>query len=313
MPTRTKVVLCIVLMLGSCAAYAGQTPGQSQPQATGPVVGTPIPPGAVVMIWRAEVKPGHYAAQQKAAAASARASTKIEGMPTFLAMTAEAGPSEVWFLTPFTSLAEVDKMYEAFGRVPATQLAELEQANDLEAAHYNSMRSLLVRYREDLSLDASFNVSPYRSMSVTFYRVRPGRSQEFAEGAKQVLAAWKKTNVGLRVAGFEVEAGGPAGTFVFMRPMKKAVELMPPESVEKAYLAALGPDAAAQMEKGLGDILVSEEQFIFSFSPRMSNVPASYAAADAFWRVPGVGVAKAGEPAKKAGEPQKKAVEPVKK
>jgi hypothetical protein len=312
MPSRTKLVLCTVLMLAACAAYATQAPGQQKSPATGPVALAPIPPGAVVMIWRAEVKPGHSVVQQKAAAASARASAKIEGMPTFLAMTTVTGPSEVWFMTPFGSLAEIDKMYEAFGKVPAARMAELDQIGDQEAAHYNAMRGILVRYREDLSLDASFNVSLYRSMSATVYRVRPGQARQFAEGAKAVLAAWKKANVGLRVAGFEVLGGMPSGTFIFFRPMKLAADLVPPDAVEKAYLQALGPEAAAQMEKGLSDIISSEEQWIFSFSPKMSSVPASYAAADPFWRVGAPEVAK-GEEAGKKVEAQKKPVAPAKK
>lgn len=306
MPSRSTLLLSIVLMLPACAAYAGQAPAQPKPRMPESVATTPIPSDAVLMIYRAEVKPGHTVAQQKAAAATARASAKIEGMPTFLAMTAVAGPSEVWFLTPYQSMAEIDKLYEAFDKVPAAQLAELDQIGDQEGAHYNAMRSVLARYRGDMSLDASFNVAPYRSMSVTIYRVRLGQERQFAEAAKKVIAAYKKAIGSFHIAGFEVVAGAPSGTFLFMRPMKMAAELLPTAELRKAYVDALGQDVAAQLDKAQGDMLVSQEQFIFTFSPKMSSLPASYAAADPFWRITAPAMAKPGEPQKKAAEPVKK-------
>jgi hypothetical protein len=300
---RTSVtLLSIVLVLGVGVASA-QPQGQNAAQAAEPTANAPIPAGAVVMIYRCEVKPGHSVAQQKAAAATSRAIAKAGG-PNLLAMTALTGPSEVWFLVPYNSLTEVDKAYEAMAKTPAIVQAELDQLNDLEGAHYNTMRSVLALYREDMSLDASFNVSPYRAMSVTTYRVRPGRTREFAEGAKMVMGAYKKLNVGLRIAGFQVLGGAPSGTFIFMRPIKTASQLLPPDDVRKAYVEVLGgQEAMEKMEKALGDIIVSSEDAIFTFSPKMSNVPASYASADPFWRV---------TPAMAKTE-LKKAVEPVKK
>lgn len=300
---RTRIaLLSVVLILGVGVAYA-QPQSQAPPQAAEPTASAPIPAGAVVMIYRCEVMPGHSLAQRKAAAATSRALAKAGG-PNLLAMTAVTGPSEVWFLFPYNSLADVDKAYEAMAKAPATVQAEIEQLDDLEGAHYNTMRGVLALYREDMSLDASFNVSPYRAMSVTTYRVRPGRTREFVEGVKMVIGAYKKLNVGLRIAGFQVLGGAPSGTFVFMRPIKTASQLLPPDDLRKAYVEALGgQEAIEKVEKAVGDILVSSEDALFTFSPKMSNVPASYASADPFWRV---------TPAVAKTEP-KKAVEPVKK
>lgn len=65
------------------------------------------------------------------------------------------------------ALADIDKMQDAMANAPATVQAELDQLNDIEGTHYSTMRSVMALYREDMSVDASFNVSPYRGISVT--------------------------------------------------------------------------------------------------------------------------------------------------
>jgi len=298
------ILIASLLALGLGLAYAGQAQGQAAPQAT-PAASAPIPDGAVVMIYRCEVKPGHRVAQQKAATATSRALAKAGGS-NMLAMSAVTGPSEMWFVFPYESLAGVDKMYEAMAKAPAAAQQELDQLDDAESAHYNTMRGVLAVYRGDMSLDASFNISPYRAMEVTTYRVRMGRERDFTEGAKAVLAAWKKTNAGLRIAGFQVLGGAPSGTFIFMRPFKAASELLPPPALQKSYAQALGgQEMIEKMEKGLADIIISSEQTIFMFSPKTSNVPAFYAASDPYWKVDAPGATKI--------ETKKKAVEPAKK
>ncbi len=306
---RPIALLAVVLFLGTVVAFA-QEP--TTPQPAQPAAMTPMPAHAVVMAYRCEVKPGHAVAQQKAAAATSRAIAKAPGGMSLLAMSSVTGPSEVWFLMPFDSLADMDKANEAVAKAPAAVQAELDQLNDVEGSHYNAMRSMILIYREDLSLDASFDVMPFRAMSVSTFRVRPGRTREFEQGAKQVMAAYKKIDRAVHFAAFEVLGGAPSGTFIFMRPMKGMAELLPSDEVEKAFVEAMGgQDSLAKIDKGMGEVLAGMEDAVFTFSPKMSAVPASYAKADPYWRITAPAPVKA--EAKKEAEQPKKSAEPVKK
>lgn len=300
MPRSVVIFLSLVLALFGAAAVAAQPRGQGAPEAAQAAANAPIPTGAVVWVYRAEVKPGQAVAQEKAAAATARVYADLPGVATFLAMKSEVGPSEVWFLVPYQSVAGIDEENDAMERIPPARMAEMRETGSREDSHYSRTSSMLLKYREDLSLGASFDVSAYRMMSVETYRVRPGRTEEFVGMGKKIVAAYKEAVPGLRFAGFEVLAGAPRGTFIFMMPMKKMAELVPGEATEKAFADAMGKEAMAQLQKESGSVIAGSEEFVFSFSPKMSALPARYAAADPFWRVT--------EPAaaKKPPEPPKK-------
>ncbi len=285
MPRSAVIVLSLVFALLAGVVVAAQPQGQGASQAAQMAANAPVPAGAVVWVYRAEVKPGQAVAQEKAATATARAYARLPGASSFLAMKSEIGPSEVWFVVPYLTVAGIDEEKDAMEKVPPARMAEMREIGSQEDSHYSRTSSMLLKYRDDLSLGASFDVSAYRMMSVETYRVRPGRTEEFVGMGKKIVAAYKEAVPGLRFAGFEVLAGAPRGTFIFMMPMKKMAELVPGEAAEKAFADAVGKEAMAQLQKESGSVIAGGEEFVFSFSPKMSALPARYAAADPFWRV----------------------------
>jgi len=160
-------------------------------------------------------------------------------------------------------------------------------------------------YRPDLSYKPeSCNVAKTRYVDLAAYRIKLGKDDDLAAGAKAIFSAYAKGNVDMCLLAYEVTAGAPSGRFLFinmMGPMK--FPDAEPER-EKAMKAGMADSMYQQLMQGTGDVLVSMEDNLFEVKPGMSLPAQSVIDADpGFWKPKAVAAKVAKPPA--PAEPKK--------
>jgi hypothetical protein len=226
-------------------------PGIASPQAmTGPA--------KVLSVGREIVKPGKSTLHAKWETAWARALEAAKYSDHFIAMASVTGPNEVWFMSGYNSLEEMQKAYDA-SDANAAVAAVTDRYLPAESEYLQDGRSMILTLREDLSYSTGRAMSELRFVSVTRLLVRPGHAAEFVEARAAVKAA--------------------AGR-------KSLTELDDAAKVhaDPTYLAALGADWTKRNAALVQAYEASADTDLFSVSPGMSVVPKEWIAADPFWK-----------------------------
>jgi hypothetical protein len=245
----------------------------------------PAQPPAVIQVGREVIKQGKGAAHRKTEQEFASALRKAKFPYYYLGLSNESGPSEVWFLSGFPSFAAMEEGDKLSDKAPLKTELEMADAHDGELRSDN--HSMTAVFRKDLSYLPA-NGTPLGKthyMSIDMYRARLGHGQDVTEGAKQILAAYGKANLSVTVLGYEVVAGAPNGTYLFLAPMESLKQMDDTPNNDKALAAAMGAENMQRMEKSEGDVFQTMESFLFSVSPEMSYLPKEVEDVDpAFWR-----------------------------
>jgi len=245
----------------------------------------PAQPPAVIQVGREVIKQGKGAAHRKTEQEFVSAFRKAKFPDYYLGLSTESGPTEAWFLSGFPSFAameEGDKLIEK-----GSLKTELEMADAHDGELRTDNHSMMAVFRKDLSYLPA-NGTPLGKthyMSIDLYRARLGHGQDVTEGAKQILAGYEKAKLGVTILGYQVIAGAPNGTYLFLTPMGSLKEMDDMANNDKALAAAMGADNLQRMEKGEGDVFQTMETFLFSVSPEMSYLPKEVEDLDpTFWR-----------------------------
>ncbi len=241
-------------------------------------------PPKVLQIQMEIVKPGKGPAHDKHEAAwtAALVNAKYKGA-AWLGMNSVSGPSEAWWLVGFDSFDAFEKeakMQEASPTV--TGITQQMLAGD--ADFLNGGRSVLCAYREDLSNAGEIKLGEMRYFNVRTIRVRPGHNSEYEDIRKMVVAAQKQANVpNVHNAVYQVASGAPNGTFLIFTPLKTLAEADAPPN--QAYRDALGDSGRAKIADLQSKSILSSEDAIFAFNPKMSNMaPETVAQDPGFWK-----------------------------
>jgi len=137
--------------------------------------------------------------------------------------------------------------------------------------------------RDDLSYKPAVKLGEMRYFNVRTVRVRPGHDNEYVEIRKLVNAARDKASTDEHQAVFQIVAGAPRGTYLVFTPIKSAAQF--DEGPNQAYQDALGDEGRQKLADLANKAIVSSEDTIFAFSPKMSNPAAGMVAADpAYWK-----------------------------
>ncbi len=251
---------------------------------------TPAP--NYIQIFREEVKVGHTAGHAKTEAGWPRAFAKANWPTNYMALTSVTGPNEAWYLTAWDSLAAWEKDTAAIAANSALQ-TETDRLSAEDAQHLNNGRSIVARYRADLSHRPGVNIATQRYFSITIVRVRPGRNEDFETARKINVAAHVKTGVNDNHSVYQVLTGMPAGTFLIITPMKSLAEVdAAPQLHGQAYRDAIGDDGRKKLSELASSSTISAETNYFAFSPGMSYPSQAFIDADpAFWKPKPVKVA----------------------
>jgi hypothetical protein len=236
---------------------------------------------AFIRLIREDVKPGRTADHEKLEAGWPAAFERAKSTDFYLAMESMTN-NEAWFLVPFTS-------YAAYGesltreRDPglAPELARLSRADgDL----INSVRTVELRARPELSHGAFPDLAKQRYWEVTVFRMRQGGSEAMAQAAKVYAAAMDRAGnkMGFRV--YEVLAGMPAPTYFIFSSVTSFGDFDKLLAEGEATMKAMTADDAPTGKK-FDESLMSSETFRMQLSPEMSYVPKDVRASDpGFWK-----------------------------
>lgn len=245
----------------------------------------PAQPPNVIQIGREAIKQGKGTAHRKVEADFANAFRRAKFPFYYVGLTAESGPTEVWFISGYASFAAMEESDKLSEKEPLKTELEMLDARDGELrSDAHTMTAVL---RKDLSYMPA-NGTPLgktRYFAIDLYRARLGHEQEVAEGGKTILAAYEKAKLDVTILGYQVVAGAPSGTFVFLVPMESLKQMDETTDNQKALAEAAGPETLQRLQKGEGDTFQTMETMLFSVSPEMSYVPKDVEDVDAtFWR-----------------------------
>ena len=261
------------------------------------------PPPKVLTITREFTKAGRAGSvHDKAESAFVQAFSRAKWPTHYFGMTSLSGKSRALFFTPYESFEAWEKDAQATEK-NAPLSAALDRASAADGELLDSSDQGIFVYREDFSLRAPVDIPHMRYIEIGVFRVKQGRDKEWEEGLKMVLAASEKSDPQAHWACYENVYGAPAGTFLFITPLKSASEIDHNLQQGKQFVAAMGEDGM----KKLGELSVasieSSESNVFAFNPRMSYVPDEWSAADPdFWRPKSAGAPVAKPPAENKKE-----------
>lgn len=233
-------------------------------------------PPKVLSIFREEIKAGRGSAHENLETGYVQASQKAKWPVYYLAMTAEVGGSDAWFVTAYPSFAAMAKD-RADSRKNTQLTAEYDRLDARDAEFRTGQRSILCALNEELTIGGGFDITQMRYFSVNTVRVRPGHDQEWQEARRLIAEAVKKAIPDAHSVVYSVTAGMPSGTYLIFTPRKSLAELDPNPAASGKVQEALGDDNAKKRQKLLADSVISTETTIYAFSPRMSYVPKEWA------------------------------------
>jgi len=243
----------------------------------------PKPP-SLLRIVREQIKEGHEVAHEAIEKKEVEASRKAN-LPWFImAMEAVTGPTEVWFVQPFDSHADIRKAFEELGKRPALG-AELEPLNRQDGEQRVGSRTLIARYRPEMSYRADEFVQTLpkmRFIHIVIIRVKPAYDGVVREVAHIGIAALEKANDERPLLTYQV-ISGDVNTYFLIRANANWADLDKEPEQTQALFAAMGRDVSKYVDL-VREAVSEEESMSFSLSPEMSLVPKDFAAVDPkFW------------------------------
>ena len=244
-----------------------------------------VPAPKVLMVIQEHVKEGREAAHAKSEEAWPRLFAKGNVTSHYIGMTAESGPSDAWFLEPYSSFAAMQKERAA---IQHSALApDLEVANVQDGDLRTGSRTLLSVFRADLSYhpaEAIASLPKCRFMSVNVLRIKYGHDADLAQAARMLIDGGEKSNSDQPVLAYQVISGAPTGTYLLFSPLDSLARMDTAPARDAAARQAMGDRSQKHFDTLLPEIVQSSESLLFSLSPAMSYVSKEFAAADpAFW------------------------------
>ncbi len=242
-----------------------------------------VAPPAVLQISRESIKEGQEAAHRKVEQEFAGVMRKNNVPFHYLALSVESGPNEVWFLDAFASFAQL----EDSDRLSSQVRSEIEPVEARDGELRISTHSMTAVYRPDLSYlpENALTIGKTRYVMIDTYHVRLGHEEDFTAGANTILNAYKRAMLESSELAYEVIAGAPNGTYLFLSPMASLKELDEQPEREKAMINAMGSDSFRRLMKSQGDVFESMQSTLFAVSPSMSYLSKAMEDEDpGFWR-----------------------------
>ncbi len=240
----------------------------------------------ILQIYREVVKPGRTAAHEKIEVGWPKAYKGSKNSAHYLGMTSVTGPSEAWFLSGYPSYEALEKQQKAEDSDAALS-AELTRLATADGDVLDKTISITARFRPEISHRPPINIGAYRYMAVSTVRLRPGNVNKWVEMRKMIKAAHEKAGLKDYYSIFEVQSGMTGPVFLVLQPLKslKEIDDAPALHESAAYREALGGEEAdKKMAEIASAAVMSNENAVFAFNPKMSVPPPEYALADAgYW------------------------------
>lgn len=269
MRSLTPRLAAVTLLLGVATPLAAQDLPTSQPK--------------YLTIIREEVKIGRGADHARIEAGWPAAFERAKSPDYYLAMTSMTGVNEAWFIIPSASnaaMAEGMKRIEGDARLSA----EMDRLAKADADVISNIRTMIAMARPDLSNGAYPDLSRQRFWEITWFRVRPGREQQFEAAAKAYAAAAKRASPNSSWRAYEIVAGAPGPTYLVFSSVDAYEKFDTMMDDGMKLMASFTADESATIQKFTTEGLINAETHRFRLDPRMSYVSKATRATDpAFW------------------------------
>jgi hypothetical protein len=255
----------------------------------------PTPAPNYIQIYREEVKPGKIQAHSKTEAAFVRDFKAAKASPNYTALVSVTGPDEAWFIARYDSIAAYGKDMKDTDSNAALK-AELDRDSAADGELLSAERSIVARYRADLSYRPGVSIPLTRFINVTIIRVRPGHTAEFEDNRKIIKTAHEKLSLKYNYSVYQVVSGIPAGTFLVLTYYKTMADLDAAVVMHgKEYDDAIGESSQRKLDQNSSSAVISSESMLMAVDAKMSYPSKETIDADpAFW------VPKPAAPAKPA-------------
>ena len=237
----------------------------------------------LLTIYMEQIKLGMDAAHAANEAGWPAAFAKAHAPETYLALASMTGTSQVWYTVPSDSYA---KSGEASARNAADPvlMAELARLRANDGQFLESIRTVELVGRPDLSFGAFPDLAKARFFDITTFRVRSGHGAQFEEAAKLYGKVSERLAPNSSYRVYMVTAGMPSGTFMIFSSVEDYAELDQVMATGNAIFAGMTDDERKVFER----FSLEAEQSVltnrFRLDPGQSYADAATKAADpAFW------------------------------
>ncbi|MCI0535901.1 MAG: hypothetical protein L0Z50_11815 [Verrucomicrobiales bacterium] len=271
MKTRTY------LLIGSLSVIAFLNVPQSAAQEL------PTKQPGLLHILRERVKVGRADDHTRSEAEWVAAYEKAKYPYGYLAVSSMTGPSEVWYIVPSDSHAEMGKIFEEEQKNPtlASDIARLTRA---DAEFIESVQALHAAARPELSYGDYPDIAKARFFEIGILRVRPGHAAEVEKAAKAYVAARKKAGVKGAYRVYSVIAGMPSPTYLIFSSVESFGDLDQAHPDHLDSMKAMSEEDRAQLEKAWADGVILDETNRYRVEPKQSYVSKETRARDPkFW------------------------------
>ena len=233
-------------------------------------------------IIREKVKAGRGSEHSKHEAGWPAAYEKAKSPDYYLALTSMTGPSEAWYLIPWSSYkAEADSMKR--DEKNAVLSAELERLASRDAEFIESTCVVQAVARPELSIGKFPDVSKARFFQISMFQLRPGKDEDFGKIAKAYSAARLRAAPNSSVRMYSVVSGMPTPCYIAISSMESYGDLDQMMEDSMATFAKASDEEKAEF-KNFGDLVTSEETRRFRLDPVQSYVSKETRESDAdFW------------------------------
>ena len=272
---RARAILIALTCIACVRPVAGQASQDIHPVA---------PPPKIINIVYQGLVPGKEGAYDSLLARISRAYSR-ENIPVYwVESTSLTGDTRAMSLNFFDSFADMDTALEMLGNATAAHPDIAAMQEDLLADTTDETNAFAFR-RDDIGYRAAtVDFSKARILRVATVIVRQGYESEFAEAMKSLAAAYEKVHADSPWVLYQVNAGAPSTTFVFLMPMRSMKDMDDYIARGKALSSAEGSAVEERMQQVARDAYESWDSELFLLSPRQSHVPTDFAAGDPeFW------------------------------
>lgn len=274
---RSLLLFALTLCFSTFCSVLAQNPSGEMPG-----------PPKVLLIVREDIKPGMMVAHNKHSAAFASMFGRLNTPNRRIALVPVAGSeNEVIYFTGAQTFAELEKINgdtdKRLASLTGSNQAELDRLQKEAPALHAGMRDMLAVLRTDLSFQPSVVLPTMRYMAITTVRIRPGQEDQYAELVKNTInVARDKAKAELHIAAFQVIAGTPGPTLMFVRPMKSLAEY--DLRIGPRVREAMSDDQKKKADKMASESVMFSETNIYALSPELSYVEKEFVAMDpTFW------------------------------
>ena len=236
---------------------------------------------AVLGLTQEAVVPGKLPAFLNARAEAVRAQQSANEARISLGAVSISGPEEVWTFNFYPALADIEADRQALARLPAAQ-ATLERLDEKAGSALSGRLVQTCTFLRDLSYQPDFDWSKATALDVIVVHVRPGHHPEYLELRRMSLAGHNQGKLDGPLLVFKVNTGVKGLAWMIVRPLlslKQHDELR-----AKGFGEILTPEEDAKMTALRAASMESAEERFFRLEPRLSRVPAAWAARNSeFW------------------------------